>query len=254
MECALHTEPCARERSERSDDPNGPNAITVPRSRDGNRHTLALQIDKERAAVGRKRRAGKVRMIHGVSCQPVELAGRRDAHDEFFTGTILAKDQVSPWRDGDVVAILDEGPVVRFNEELETSRRVPFVRGAFGRAREVAPDLPRFLPASVRAGKVPPHLVRTTCLRHGQNGRHPFRIPDTGDHQKASRLIQLDPPGLEHGAGLHALLVPVAGIEASPVFHAEYLETTTLSNSARFLWNESIDEPVTAVLGQIDDA
>src|SRR5262245_28397570 len=66
---------------------------------------------------------------------------------------ILANDEISPGRDGDVVARLDQVGVVRFEIKRELPGGFGFPRRAFEGAGSVPEDLSRLADPAIRAGK-----------------------------------------------------------------------------------------------------
>jgi hypothetical protein len=95
--------------------------VLGPGSGDRKGESRALDVYEEGCSVGRKDRAGKFRVVHGVSDDRIYLATRSYAPHVISETAIFTEDQVAPRRDRNIVELIHELGVVRLNKQFKCS-------------------------------------------------------------------------------------------------------------------------------------
>jgi len=60
--------------------------------------------------------SGELRAINGVAPEFVSVSLRSDADQKLISRSILAQDEITPWRNNEILRVLHQISVVRFDE------------------------------------------------------------------------------------------------------------------------------------------
>jgi hypothetical protein len=114
----------------------------APGTGDRKGQSRALDVDEEGRTVRAEAGAGKLTVVHPILGEPFDDPVPVHACHPVAGIPVLAEEEVSVGRDGQVVGVVDEALVVRFDEECQSAGLVVLSGGALEGAGHVAEDLP----------------------------------------------------------------------------------------------------------------
>jgi hypothetical protein len=185
-----------------------------PRPVDGERQAAILDIHKQGAAIRRKTGASQFGFGVGIVRHRVLRAVRAYAHEAAVIGSVLADQQVAPWRDGDVVGVPQQALVIGFRQQAQPPRRFTLADGTLERTCAVFEYLAESMRTANGAGYKHGTVRNTKPFAAGETCRTAGETAQSQVVGIAVDVLEIDPLRWQPDLSTHdRRLRPVARIE-----------------------------------------